>query len=263
MREYCEERKIKGVVTKCYFGKLSYTPEGCIHCGERNINGVIKKNGTRLTKIIIPKVSEYPAQLILKKQRFLCRKCNQTFVAETDVVEKYHRISNNTRLAVMDKLTETISIKFISKTYDISPHSVTRIMNQAAKHLTVRACIKLPEHILIDEFKSVRNIHGKMSFVFCDAETHAICDIVQDRKKQSLKTYFGFYQLSERMKVKTVTMDMYEPYMHLVKEMFPNAKIIIDKFHISQAASREINRTRVAFMNKIRYSNPQIGRAHV
>ena len=258
MSDVCEERKVKGVLTKCYFGKLSYIPKVCIHCGTQNTQGVIKKNGTRLTTIVIPKVSECPAQLILKKQRFLCRQCNQTFVAETNVVEKYHRISNNTRLAVINKLVETISIKSISKMYDISTHSVVRIMNQASKHLSARACIQLPEHILIDEFKSVSHIHGKMSFVFCDAETHAICDIVQDRKKQSLKIYFGYYQLSERLKVKTVTMDMYEPYMQLVREMFPNAQIIIDKFHISQAISREINRTRISFMNRIRHTHPRL-----
>ena len=145
-----------------------------------------------------------------------------------------------------------MSIKLVAKLCDISHHSVTRIMNETADHLAARACIQLPEHILMDEFKSVRSVHSKMSFIFCDAETHAICDIVQDRKIKSLKEYFGFYQLSERMRVKTVTMDMYEPYMQLVKEMFPNAKIIIDKFHISQASTREINRERIAFMNAMK-----------
>ena len=85
---------------------------------------------------------------MLKKQRFLCRKCNQTFVAETSAVEKYHRISNNTRLSVIDKLVETMSIKLVAKLCDISHHSVTRIMNETADYLEARACIQLPEHIL-------------------------------------------------------------------------------------------------------------------
>ena len=35
--------------------------------------------------------------------------------------------------------------------------------------------------------------------------------------------------------------------------MFPNAKIIIDPFHIVQALNRELNRTRVRIMNQHRY----------
>ena len=53
---------------------------------------------------------------------------------------------------------------------------------------------------------------------------------------------------------------MYLPYIQLIKEMFPNAKIIIDPFHIVQALNRELNRTRVRVMNKHRYKDPKLYR---
>ncbi len=40
--------------------------------------------------------------------------------------------------------------------------------------------------------------------------------------------------------------------------MFPNAKIIIDPFHILQALNRELNRTRLRVMDKHRYKDPKI-----
>ena len=38
---------------------------------------------------------------------------------------------------------------------------------------------------------------------------------------------------------------MYSPYVSLIKKMFPNAKIIIDKFHLTQLISRSLNKTRI------------------
>ena len=47
-----------------------------------------------------------------------------------------------------------------------------------------------------------------------------------------------------------VVIDMYAPYMPLIKEVFPNAKIVLDKFHVVQLLSRALNKTRIRFMNQ-------------
>lgn len=44
-------------------------------------------------------------------------------------------------------------------------------------------------------------------------------------------------------------MDMYTPYMEVVRGVFPNAKIIIDRFHLVQALNRELNKLRIEVMN--------------
>ncbi len=41
---------------------------------------------------------------------------------------------------------------------------------------------------------------------------------------------------------------MYSPYITLINKMFPNAKIIIDKFHLTQLISRSLNKTRIMIM---------------
>ena len=48
---------------------------------------------------------------------------------------------------------------------------------------------------------------------------------------------------------------MYESYMSLIKQLFPNAKIIIDRFHIVQSLNRALNMSRVHVMNCYRTSN--------
>ena len=84
-----------------------------------------------------------------------------------------------------------------------------------------------------------------MSFIICDSTTHKLVDVVRDRKSYSLKKYFHRFEPKTRLKVKLSQSTCTYRYIQLIKEMFPNAKIIIDPFHIVQALNRELNRTQV------------------
>ncbi|HDC2831965.1 TPA: transposase, partial [Staphylococcus aureus] len=66
------------------------------------------------------------------------------------------------------------------------------------------------------------------------------------------RAYFERFDLKNRQQVKTVTIDMYEPYVRLFRDLFPNAAIIFDRFHIVQHLNRELNKYRVQVMNEYR-----------
>ncbi|AWQ68579.1 transposase family protein [Staphylococcus aureus] len=42
-----------------------------------------------------------------------------------------------------------------------------------------------------------------------------------------MRAYFERFDLKNRQQVKTVTIDMYEPYVRLFRDLFPNAAIIL------------------------------------
>ena len=132
----------------------------------------------------------------------------------------------------------------IAKRYRVSPNTVERIIDsyydgqKLYKH-------HLPEVLSFDEFKSVKSADGAMSFHMCDGKTGKTIDIVEDRKLNSLLKYFTYFTHKARSKVKLIVIDMYSPYISLIKKMFPNAKIIIDKFHIVQLISTSLNKTRI------------------
>src|SRR5699024_7193303 len=56
--------------------------------------------------------------------------------------------------------------------------------------------------------------------------------------------------------VKTVSMDLYTPYIGVVQACFPNAEIVIDRFHIVQLLNNTINSMRIEVMKEIQYSRP-------
>ncbi|MDY5795632.1 MAG: transposase, partial [Fusobacterium gastrosuis] len=81
-----------------------------------------------------------------------------------------------------------------------------------------------------------------------DAQTSKIIDIVEDRKLNNLIKYFSRFPKDVRSKVKHIVIDMYPPYISLVKTMFPNAKISIDRFHLIQLINRAFNKLRNSIM---------------
>lgn len=154
------------------------------------------------------------------------------------------------------ELTETQSMRLIAKHFNISSHTVLKQLDTIGINYRF-SYHYLPEHLSIDEFKSVKNVSGAMSLLFIDARTHEPIDIVENRQQHYLSDYFMRYSLESRRKVKSVTIDMYSPYFRVIKDSFPNAKIIIDRFHIVQLLNRALNQVRIREMKKIRYLQPR------
>ena len=246
--DFYSEGIVNDVMCKFFHGTLTYTPNACYHCGHVFDNNIIKY-GFKTSTIKIPKVSGFYAYLKLKKQRYFCKHCNSTFTLKTNVVDKNCYISNNTKLSIALNAKDKISEKDIANNHNVSHSTVGRVIDGFYEVYKPNYNY-LPKHLCFDEFKSVQSASGAMSFIFCDSITGSIVDIVEDRRLHVLKNYFLRYSKAARKSVETIVIDMYSPYISLIKSIFPYAKIIIDKFHIVQLFSRALNKTRIKIMNK-------------
>ena len=250
----CKEKMIKGKNYKIIEGILTYTPEYCPCCGTVNESSYdIIKWGFRKNCIVkIPKQGNCFTRLILHKQRFLCKHCHNTFIAETDLVDKYKNISNNTNLQIKLELMQKQSEKDIAKRMDVYVSVIDRILNEISSHTVLRHPT-LPESMNWDEFKATKDTKGKMAFIITNNDTGSLFDINDSRKSRGLEKYFRRYSKRERDKVKHISIDFYSGYIYLAKKLFRNANISIDRFHIVIQAYNALNSTRVNLCKK---SNP-------
>lgn len=138
-------------------------------------------------------------------------------------------------------------MKDISIDNYISTTTVSRFMAKLDNEFNVDFSY-LPEHLLFDEFNSTKDAKGAMSFIYLNLDTHRIIDIVENRQLLSLKRYFLSYPRYVRDRVKTICIDMYSPYISLIKELFVNAEIVIDRFHIVKLFTNSFNHTRIDTM---------------
>ena len=242
--EYCQVTQKGNYLVKVFKGFLKSNYCACPHCNSKNI----VKNGSRIRKIKYIPIQNYSVELELSVQRHICKDCRKTFSPSTNIVSDNSNISNNLKYVIALELQENVSLTSIAKRYNISITSVQRIMDSCYSDFKVNK-EHLPEAICINEFKSVKNIDGAMSFVFADYHSKNIIDIVEDRRLHSLTEYFSRFSLEAKNNVKYICMDMYTPYISLVNSIFPDAKIVIDKFHIVNLVNRAFNQTRISIMN--------------
>ena len=98
-----------------------------------------------------------------------------------------------------------------------------------------------------DEFSFKK---GELAFVAQNYENNKLITILDNRRQTTIRNFFLKYPLKVRQQVQFITMDMSGAYIPLARKLFPNAKIVLDRFHIIQHLGRAFLKTRIAIMNQ-------------
>lgn len=152
----------------------------------------------------------------------------------------------------MIKSADALSLTDIGKDCDVSTTTVQHVINKEAKAYKPHYNT-LPKHLSFVEFKYAK---GRMDFEYIDGETGDIFDIFDRKDARTVKEHFTVnYFLKDLQNVETITIDMNASYVNVINAIFPQAKIIIDRFHLVQLINRSMNKTRVRIMNNLRTSN--------
>ena len=238
---------IKGKVFHIIEAILTYKPEFCPCCGciNESSNDIIKWGFRKNCIVKIPKVSNCKTRLLLHKQRFYCKNCNNTFIAETNLVGKNKNISNNSELQIRLELMKKQSEKDIADRLDVSVSKIDKVLNDISSHTILRHST-LPKSMNWDEFKATKDTKGKMAFIIVDNKTGNVFDIQNSRKSRDLEKYFRRYSRSERNRVKLISTDFFSGYIKLAEKLFKNADIVIDRFHIVTQVYVALNKTRIS-----------------
>src|SRR5699024_2390050 len=180
----------------------------------------------------------------------------RTTVAITPLTRRHCFISNAVKYVIIEELAQMQSMTLIAQHLNVSTTTVIRQLKTYGDNLNPKPS-RLPSHLAIDEFKSVKNVPGAMSCLLMDNATHQMVDILEDRTQRYLRAYFLRFSLDERWQVKTHHHGYVFPLSRLLPRLLPNARIIIDRFHIVQLLNRVLNTYRIRVMNRLRYTQPR------
>ncbi|WP_435532522.1 ISL3 family transposase [Streptococcus pneumoniae] len=228
--------------------KLDYDAPSCPECGSQ----MKKYDFQKPSKIPYLETTGMPTRILLRKRRFKCYHCSKMMVAETSIVKKNHQIPRIINQKIAQKLIEKISMTDIAHQLSISTSTVIRKLNDFHFECNFR---NLPE-IMSWDVETVRGVtvsigRWKMSFIAQDFEKLDIITVLEGRTQAIIRNHFLRYDRVVRCRVKIITMDMFSPYYDLARQLFPCAKIVLDRFHIVQHLSRAMSRVRVQIMNQL------------
>ncbi|WP_155997323.1 ISL3 family transposase, partial [Streptococcus ruminantium] len=219
---------------------LDYHPPKCKHCKGKQI----KYDFQKPSKIPFIEIAGFPSLIRLKKRRFQCKSCRKVTVSETSLVQKNCQISEIVRQKIAHLLLNREALTHIAAKLAISTSTVYRKFKQF--HFQ-EEYTTLPEGLSWDEFSYQK---GKLAFIAQDFNTKKIITILDDRRQTTIRNHFFKYSKEARKKVKVVTVDMSGSYIPLIKVLFPQAKIVLDRFHIVQHINRALKQTRIDIMKQ-------------
>lgn len=209
------------------------SPQVCPVCGLTT---------TRIHDYRNQRIKDLPFQqkhcfLVLRKRRYRCS-CGKRFFEKYDFLPRYFQRTSRLTKYVASELHEIQTLKSISARSNLSTATVGRILDSIS-------CMRRPfaDAVSIDEFKG--NANGeKYQCILADPIRHQILDILPDRKFSHLQKYFLSIPKKERHRVKYFSCDMWVPYMDLARAYFPNAEIVIDRYHFVRQVSWAIDSVR-------------------
>ena len=158
-------------------------------------------------------------------RRYICPKCGKKFAEKCSFAGRYQRSTYRVTEKNIDLLRRRSSLKAVAEATGTSLSSVNRVLNA----LAVPKPEALPEAVSFDEFKG--NLGGeRFQCIVTDPLNHRVLDILPKRTVESIQDYLRSFP--NRDEVKYAVMDMNRGFRDVARTFLPNAKIIIDRFHV-------------------------------
>ncbi|QQC22652.1 ISL3 family transposase [Streptococcus constellatus] len=208
--------------------KLDYPAPKCPHCQGK----MAKYDFQKESKIPYLEFAGFKTLIRLRKRRFHCKVCGKMAVAETSLVKKNHQIATIVNQKITQKLIEKVPMTTIAESLSVSTSTVIHKLHEFKFKTNLSS---LPTHMSWDEYSFKK---GKMSFIAQDFDSRQVITILDGRTQARIHNHFLHYSRPVRCRVKIITMDMFSPYYDLARQLFPCAKIVLDRFYIVQHLSR-------------------------
>jgi transposase len=217
-------KKVSGynpLVLEVYYRKLPR----CGHCAGKKV----RKKASFMREVRHESIGHKRTLLRFKAYKLYCHTCKRYSNQRFPGIGKYQRASERLHAQVFYQHTEGISQQSLSGALKLGKATIERWYHKecvlAQAEQKNQPC---PTVLGIDE----HSFSKKQGYAttLCNLKRHKIFDIVKGKSASDLGDYLN--QLPGKEGVKVVCIDLSSSYRHLIRQYFPNAKIVADRFHV-------------------------------
>jgi len=176
--------------------------------------------------------------LELYRQRWRCRDCGHSFNDGAELVRAYCRMTKQAEQEALWQLKDR-SFSQVTRELGVSYTSLRRLLEREIDG-AVSSSLPLAEEIFlgIDEhsFK-----HQELVHIVTEVKKRQVLRILKDDRIATLK---DFLIRIPKDKVKEVCIDMKEGLRKAAETVFPDAKVVVDPFHVIADSNRRVDEAR-------------------
>ena len=136
------------------------------------------------------------------------------------------------------------SISEVAGMFGLSWDQIAGIQERAVKRGIAKREMASPKNIGVDE-TSFQKRHEYVT-VILDKDKSTVIDILQDRKAETLDSWFKSQKVADFQGIESISMDMWDPFIKAVRDNFKNWEELIafDRYHVAQHLNKAVDKVR-------------------
>ena len=224
------------VIISCH---ISTKEDTCINC--KKITKTINQYTNRTLQDLSIVGKEVSLQIRIPQ--FHCEHCNKYFAHELGFADPSKSYTHRQSKWIFE-LCGQQPFSEVGALVNLSNVTIQNIYFERAKEL-----VKIKERFVnvrkigIDEIAH-RKGKGDFCCVLTDLERGIELDILPNRKKETIVSYFKNLGTTICEQIQVLACDIWDTYISVAKECFPNAEITLDRFHVVKALNESLDDVR-------------------
>lgn len=219
-------------------------PIACEECG---VQGEFVRFGKRDVPYRDLPIHGKRVTLWVVRRRYTCRACKTTFRPQLPEMVDGFRMTLRLHEYV-EKESFNHPYTFVAAQTGLDEKTVRDIFNARAEFLGRWHRFEMPRILGIDELY----LNKRYRCILTNIEERTLLDLLATRRQDVVTNYL--MKLKDRQKVEIVSMDMWNPYRAAVKAVLPQARIVVDKFHVVRMANDALERVRKGLRKELKPS---------
>lgn len=182
---------------------------------------------------------------IIRKRRFWCAKCRKPFMEPIQGISKYCQTTQRYKAQLLWRSKKFSNLKEVKKAARCSDGYLYKAVEEMLELNRKKRLYPWPKIIGLDEHKFKRTKKRELFWatIVVDHVNKRVFEVVEGKDGDSLKIALG--AIPGREKVLFVTIDMAEHFRLFCKGFFPNAQLVVDRFHVERLFTKALNRKRI------------------
>lgn len=217
----------------------------CPHCRSSDLSGF----GRREQMVHDLPSHGHRVGLYIDTRRFKCNPCS---ISQGKTVTFYEPLPGiDGRRAMTSRLTAWIGKQAIKRTFaslaeeiGIDEKSVRSVFRDYINELEKTLRFEVPKWMGIDEIHLIRP-----RCVIANVANNTIIDILHSRNKETVVRYL--HRMEGKDRIQYVAMGMWAPYRDACAAVIPDAKVIVDKFHVVKMANEALEVIRKSLRERL------------
>lgn len=210
--------------------------EICRFCGSKHISvHKVRKVSVRDLEILDKKTI-----LELERHQYYCNQCRKYFTELSNDIDFQRGMTERYKNRIFEKIKK-LTITDIAKEEDLTYDQVKGVLE--SKFSGNNNLDQNLKKISIDEF-SHRKGQGNYATVICDLETAKLIEVIDSHQQNEIIKVLMEWPLAVREAVIEVSVDMWGGFTKVIQTVFPNARIVYDRFHVMKILNEELNQIR-------------------